>query len=219
MRFRRGADVVTYEGEKVGDVDRVVIDPKTEEVSHIIVEKGFLFTTDKVVPVSLIDTAEASKVTLREDAGDLEELPDFIQTHFVEAEEAVEEDQEESGLYWFPPAGQTWWGTPGYMGYPRYFGYPEPPFVRGTTQQIPGDEIALNQGAPVISGDGEYVGDVEEVFTDPESDRVTHILVSKGLLLENEKRVPTTWIKEYKAHKVHLAVGAEVLDRLPDYEA
>lgn len=227
MEFKRGADVVTSDGDKVGDVDRVVIDPKTQEVTHLVVEKGFLLTVDKVLPISMVQNATEDRVTLRADVGDLEELPDYKETHYVEVEEArkVEPGDEDvevetaGSMYWVPPVGHSWWGTPGYLGYPATFGYPAPPFVRETERNIPEGTVALNEGAPVFSGEGEHVGDVEEVFTEPQSGRVTHILVSEGLLLKDRKRVPTTWIKAFEHDEVFLAVGAEVLDRLPEYGA
>lgn len=37
MEFREGTDVVTAGGEKVGEIERVVIDPRTREVTHIVV--------------------------------------------------------------------------------------------------------------------------------------------------------------------------------------
>ncbi len=226
MQFRRGAAVVTPEGDKVGDVDRVVIDPKTQEVTHLIVEKGILLTTDKVLPLSLVRNATEDRVTLRKDVGDLEDLPDYKETHFVEVEEvkkteAGDEDVEvdtAGSMYWVPPASQAWWNTPGYLGSPGAFGYPAPPFVRRTERNIPEGTLPLDVGAPVFSGEGEHVGDVEEVFTDPQSGRVTHILVSQGLLFKEQKRVPTTWVKAFEDNQVYLAVGAEVLNRLPDYE-
>jgi hypothetical protein len=173
-----------------------------------------------------VQKATEDQVTLREDAGNLEELPDYKDTHFVEVEEAKkvasgDEDVEVDtvgSMYWVPPTGHSWWATPGYLGYPGIFGYPAPPFVRQTERNIPEGTVPLNEGAPVFSGEGEHVGDVEEVFTDPQSGRVTHILVSQGLLFEERKRVPTTWVKAFENDEVYLAVGAEVLDRLPDYD-
>ena len=229
MEFKRGADVVTPDGDKVGDIERVVIDPKTQEVTHLVVEQGFLLTTDKVLPIGLVQNATETRVTLRQDV-DLETLPDYKETHFVDVEkveerEPVEPEDEDvdlesiGSLYWVPPSGHSWWGTPGYLGYPATFGYPAPPFVRETERNIPEGTVPLEQGAPVFSGEGEHVGNVEEVFTEPEGGRVTHILVSQGLLLKERKRVPTTWIKAFENDEVYLAVGAEVLERLPDYEA
>ncbi len=42
MQFKRGAEGFTADGRKVGGIDRVVIDPRTREVSHVVIRKGFL---------------------------------------------------------------------------------------------------------------------------------------------------------------------------------
>ena len=42
MQFKQGATVSTYDGKNVGHVDRVVLNPKTKEVTHIVVRKGLL---------------------------------------------------------------------------------------------------------------------------------------------------------------------------------
>jgi uncharacterized protein YrrD len=214
MKFKEGANVFTWDGEKVGSMDRVALDPKTKEVTHLVVQKGFLFTTDKVVPVSLIGAATEDRVTLREDAGDLEALPDFEEKHYIPITEAEEPQVSSAGyarpFYWYPPASLNWWRVPGY-------GYPIPPYVVQIERNIPEGTVALEEGAKVVGIGGEHVGDVEAVLTDPEQDRATHLLISRGLLLKEKKLVPTTWVSTVLEDKVRLAVGSRVLDELPEY--
>jgi uncharacterized protein YrrD len=223
MKFKEGASVYTAEGEQVGDIVRVVIAPRTNEVTHLVVEQGFLFVTDRVVPIALIDTATAERVVLRDDVDDLETLPRFEQAHYVpveqveEAEEAEVEAKRYGSLYWYPPVGAAWWGTPGYLGY-GHFGYPVPPYVIETERHIPEHTVPLKEGANVISRDGEHVGDVEAVFTAPQDKWVTHLLISQGFLFEEEKLVPTTWIDTLEGNEVRLAVSSKLLDTMPEYE-
>ena len=51
MEFKEGAVVFSSDDKKVGHIRRVVIDPKTEEVTHLVIEKGFLFVEDRVIPI------------------------------------------------------------------------------------------------------------------------------------------------------------------------
>jgi len=213
VQFREGANVFTSEGQKVGEVDRVVIDPQTKEVTHVVVQKGFLLTTDKVVPVSLVGAATENRVTLREDAGDLEALPEFEVKHYVPIGEAEMHRKPEPGyvpsFYLYPPAGVSWWTTPG--------GYPIPPYVVETERHVPEGTVPLKEGAEVVSLDGDHMGDVEAVLTDPEEDRATHLLISQGLLLKENKLIPTTWVSTVLEDEVHLMVGSDLLKRLPEY--
>ena len=41
MPFSHGASVFSTQGKEVGRIDRVMIDPKTKKVTHIVIRKGF----------------------------------------------------------------------------------------------------------------------------------------------------------------------------------
>lgn len=161
MQFKTGADVFSGEGEKIGTISRVVIDPRTTEVSSLIVGKGVLFRTDKVIPVTLIDLDFEDRIVLKKTNQDiLEDFPDFEIAHYVpldEPDNPYHDDIEAS--YWYPPV-HLWWTTGNYVGYPM------PEFILKTEKDIPEGTVALEEGAKVISRDGEHVGNVEEIITD-----------------------------------------------------
>jgi uncharacterized protein YrrD len=214
MRLQKGATVSSWDGDKIGSIDRVVLNPKTKEVTHVIVEKGFLFTTDKVVPISLVGTATEDKVTLRQGASDLDKLPDFEKKYYVRVTDPQEDRAPEAEyvppLYWYPPIGLRWWGVPGYD-------YATPAYVVRTERHIPEGTVPLEEGAKVVSSDGEHMGDVEAVLTDPQQDRATHLVISKGLLFKDRKLVPTTWISRVMEAQVLLGVGTGLVHSLPEY--
>lgn len=214
MQFKQNTSVFTADGRDVGRIDRVVLDPHTKEVTHIVVRKGFLFTEDKVVPIDLIGAATEDRVTLREDAGDLDKLPHFEKTHYV----MLGRDE--------------WMRDPERMNYaPPMYGYPPtlpavpspvrpaPAYAVETGENIPPGTVALKEGARVVSADDRHVGNVERVLTDPQADRATHFLVSQGLLLKEKKLVPTSWVSEVEEDEVRLAVGSETLNHLRPYHS
>ena len=217
MQFKEGAKVFTADGERVGTIDRVVLEPDTKEVTHIVVQKGFLFTEDKVVPMSLVGPATQDRVTLREDAGDLEKLPDFREAHYVPADREPEPQPVPGAAHWarslylYPPVG-AWWATSSFADYDR------PQYVVKTETNIPEGTVALEEGARVISSDGEHVGDVERIFTDPLEDRATHLLISEGLILKEKRLIPTGWMTSVLEDEVHLSVKSEFVENLPEYE-
>ncbi len=217
MEFKQGTKVYTYDGKDVGSVDRVVLNPKTKEVTHIVVRKGFLFSEDKIVPLSLVASATDESVKLRQDAGKLNDLPPFEETHYVGLnEEETRTAAYPAGLaapfYWYAPTG-------GWMGYPDYgdsYAYP-PPYPSETTQNIPDNTVALREGADVISADGKHVGSVKRIFTKSGSDRATHFLISEGLFFKEQKLVPIGWISDVQEDEVHLNVGAKLLNEVPEF--
>ena len=213
MRFKKGAEVFSGEGEKIGTLDLIVIDPRTREVSNLVVEKGFLFKTDKVIPITLVDLDIEDRIILKKTNQDiLEDFPDFETSYYVpldQPDNPFEIDIEASYLY--PPLhpGLT---TGGYIGYPR------PQYVLKTDQDIPEGTVALEEGAKLISRDGKHVGNVEEIFTDSQDQRVTHLVVSEGFLLKEHKLIPAAWIENVTEDEIHLSVNAGVFERLPKYE-
>ena len=42
MRFIKDTEVLTSEGKKVGTLDRVVIDPSTLEITHLVIKSGLI---------------------------------------------------------------------------------------------------------------------------------------------------------------------------------
>lgn len=222
MQINQGADVLTANGEKVGQISRIVIDPRTKRITHVVVEKGMLFTEDKVVPLDLVAATGSDRLQLRQDAGDLDELPDLIETQYFPAERRSVHSQDAPvyapPYFWYPPVGSA---SAGYLGYPGYVygtGETAQSYTTETHVNIPEDTVALKDGARVISADGEHIGNVDRVFTTPEVNRASHLLISKGLLFREKKVIPVNWILELEGDEVRLAVESSTVENLPDYE-
>ena len=211
MEFKQGATVFTSDLRKVGTIYRVVIDPETKEVTHLVIRKGNLFVEDKVLPVDLVMSATEDRVVLRSDIGDLQTLPRFEETHYIPLTEVdpdtIRLSDSAAALYWYPPLGFATWS----------YAPLAPFYVEYTERNIPENTVPLKVGSKVISRDGKHLGNLEEIFTDPKTRRVTHFLISKGLLLKERKFVPVRWISSVTEDEVHLKVESRLLERLPDY--
>ncbi len=235
LELREGAGVYTPGDEQVGTVSGFVLDPATNEVTHIVVQKGWLFPEDKVLSFDMIQSANEDKVVLKGNIGDVEELPSFEETHFITPREAditreggthpaeerrraeiIQEDASEGqsaafsyapAYYWYPPRG--------YVGYPvGYYGLPPMETVRN----IPEDTIQVKEGTDIMSADGEHIGDVERLLVDPDSNRLTHFVISQGVFFKDRKLVPAHWVRSVDEDKVHLSVTSELLEHVPSYE-
>jgi uncharacterized protein YrrD len=215
MQLRKGVHVYTWDDQDVGRIERVVLDPVTKDVTHVVIRQGFLFTEDKLMPIEMLMSASEDRVVLRQDAGNLHNLPKFEETHYVSSY-LNEEDYPyyaQGGadpLYWYPPLGVA-----GYYGGPIAT---PPPYLERTEQNIPDNTVAIKDGASVFSNDGKHVGDVERVFVDSHSDRATHIVISQGLFFKERKLIPTAWLNIIGEDEVHLSVDSDFVDRLPAYE-
>ncbi len=211
MRFKEGASVFTSDGRKVGTIDRVVIDPETKEVVSVVVRKGFLLPEDKVVHISLIGPETEDRVVLRMNEGNFDTLPLFEETHYFPLTGDQAPPGEVVPVYWYPPGGVGWWD------YPTFLGFPNPPYTVDIERNIPEGAVPLKEGARVMSADSQQVGDVKEVMTDVVTDRVTHMLITEGLLFKEQKLIPMTWVGRIAEDEVHLRVTSTFLEDLPEY--
>jgi uncharacterized protein YrrD len=211
MRFVKGADVFAANGEKVGSINRVVIDAKTRDVTDVVVSRG-LFDNEKVIPVGLVDLEKEGRIVLRETNQGVDDFLDYETTHYVPIGQVDDPAETIEMYYWYPPAGfqlPTGRGPlPGVV----------PDHVLRTETSIPEGRIAIAQGAQVISVDEKHIGNVEQVVADSESNNVTHFVVGKGFLLKEHKLVPAFWVIKVDEDKIYLSVDARVFDRLPDYQ-
>ncbi len=213
MQFKEGAGVYTADDEKVGKIDRIVLDPDTKEVTHVVVQKGFLFTDDKLVPMTSLRTVTSDRITLNTNKDDLEEYPDFEESHYLTAEDAIPPATGNTNpiypFYHYPPLGTGWVNAPGV--------YTGSLYVKKTEKNIPEGSVAIDEGTNVVSSDGEDIGEVARVYADVDN-HATHVLVSEGLFLKEKKLIPTTWIKRMTENKIRLAVDSKLLERLPEFQ-
>jgi uncharacterized protein YrrD len=216
MQLRDKADVLFPDGSKVGDVERVVLDPHSDEVSHIVVGKGLLLSEERVLPIEVIDRTENGRVVLKESVEDIDSFPKFEEENYLKIEQEATTRGKPSSFsrpyYWYPPSSLLDWTDTTYIpdGATSY--------VKATERNIPSGYVALEEGAKVFSSDGDYVGDIEEIILEPDGERAVQVLISKGIFFKERKLIPTIWFRSVMEEEVHLAVSTDTLQRLPEVE-
>jgi uncharacterized protein YrrD len=219
LELKEGMSVLTSSGEEVGRINRFVLDPSTNEVTHVVIQKGWLLPEDKVVPFEMVRSMTDEKLVLNEEIDDFDQLLSFEETHFIRATDerpgdiSPAEDPEYQytpAYYWYP--SQTNIGFPG-MGLGHY-AWP----MSETKRNIPENTIPIKEGTDIHSSDGQEVGEVERLFVDSDSKQVTHFLISQGVFFKDRKLVPIHWVQRVEEDSVYLAVSSQVLERLPSYE-
>lgn len=215
MEFKQHIGVLTVDAEEAGRLDRVVINPTTNEVTHLVVHRGVLSTTDKVIPIDLVEIGDENGVVLRVTAAEVAQLPDFEEKHYIAVDEAKlgrdgpsDSPLPDSLLYWQPIYPQP----------PLLPQAGEPSYRVETQTNIPPGTVAMKEGAKVITRDGKRKGNIDEVLTMDSGGHVTHILISTGVWHKEKKLIPVNWIDEVSEDEVHLMIGAYTVDRLPEYE-
>jgi sporulation protein YlmC with PRC-barrel domain len=155
--FAMGATASCVDGPG-GKVSRVIIDPATETVTHLVIEPKHRFGVGRLVPLDLVETA-AGDIRLRctvEEFGALEP-----------AQEAELVDDVTGSL------GLGGLNTP-------------PPVPVIIQDVVPLGEADVDRGEPVHALDGE-IGRVQGFLVDPDNHRVTHVLLEEGHLWGRKK--------------------------------
>ena len=154
--FAMGATASCVDGPG-GKVSRVIIDPATETVTHLVIEPKHRLGVGRLVPLALVD-ATAGDIRLRCTVEEFGSLEPAQETELV--------DDVLGGLN--APMGVT---------------APVPVIVEDV---VPLGEADVERGDAVHCLDGE-IGRVQGVLADPEDHRVTHVLLQEGHLWGRKK--------------------------------
>jgi hypothetical protein len=184
-----------------------VIEPKTKEITHLVIQRGLLQKEDKVVPINVITPEPDGQLTIHLRSVELEFLPAFQEEQYTLVDEGQSGDMP-TMVFLSPPYPG---GVPGFASYgPRY--------VAETRVNIPDDTVALKEGARVIASDNKEVGHVAQVLTGIPAYQVAHFLIVKGLLIKEYRLIPVGWVKHLTDDEVQLAVDSDAVERLPVVE-
>ena len=196
MLLQKNASVIDANGEQVGSLERVVLNPESRLVTDIVIRTGTLFNkTEKVVPVGDIVETDENQVVLNQAAEELESFPPLEERRIVETEQK--------------PTVIT--GAPGFYGPVVMPSASEQVFTQAE-QNIPDGTVAMKEGAKVITADGKYVGNVERVLADASVDQATNLEISKGVFTKEWRLIPMKWVTSLDEDMVHLRVTEASLD-------
>ena len=214
MHFKENAEVVTSKLNKIGNLDRVVVDPETDAVTHLIVKKGFFFTEDRVIDAKYVDITTQDKVVLKRDTPRLDDCPHFEESEFVPVG-SLEDFNDKRSL---EARKFLWYQASVRMPGDQRRSYPsdadKPLFYLKKRRNLPDEKIPLKEGATVTDISGTDLGKIHDILAESDSFRVTHILVSTGLVRKKIKLIPVNWIKELFEESVRLYLTRETFENL-----
>jgi sporulation protein YlmC with PRC-barrel domain len=169
--FMIGAGVSCADGA-CGEVTRVVINPVTRELTHLVVEPAGRRGLGRLVPLGLAD-ATGGEIQLRCTIAEFEKLDPAEETQFVPGTKGYAAYGPEQVLSW------PWLSLGGTAAV-------EGDSVAGisetvTYDTVPLGEVAVRRGDRVHATDGE-IGHVEGLVIDPRNHHVTHVLLQEGHL-------------------------------------
>ena len=154
--FEMGAEASCTDGF-CGKVNRMILDPATETVTHLVIEPKHRQGAGRLVPLDLVD-ATAGDIRLRCT------LAEFDRLEAAEETELVDYGAEGLGI--------------GGMNTPIGISAPVQAYVEDI---VPLGEAEVGRGDPVHALDGE-IGRVQGFLVDPGDHRLTHVLLREGHL-------------------------------------
>jgi osmotically-inducible protein OsmY len=204
--FNIGAQVHCRDGDG-GKLHKVVVDPHTQRVTDLIVERGFLLTTDRVLPVDVVERATEEGIYLSIFSEELGDYPEYHAVEFEEPAPAVKEGAYDRGDI------RCWM-----QGYRMACYEPVIPMVRRQVRKgISPHRAVIERGTPVRNAQG-TIGHVDHLLVDPESAEVTHMVVRKGLL-PYYPIVPLTKVRTVSDEAVTVSLTDDEVDALPRYKS
>lgn len=210
MDLAIGTPIYGRNGLKVGELNRIIIDGNTGDMTHLVVGKGWLLPRDIVVSRDDIEVADSDQIQLRLSEEELDQQPDFYEIHYVTpgADDLLPESYPSDSLLYAPiapPLGAGW-----VMPYTYYI----PPSNTEIDVNVPAGSMTLAEGMDVLAGD-EKVGTITGVRLHPQTEHVSHIVVSHGWLFPEERLIPASAIRTVDQEGVHLAPAVSELQTLP----
>ena len=188
-----------------GHSEYVLINPVTDQVTHLVVKEDLSPKTEYIVPVGLVAETKSVAIHLRCSKAELEKMDPFIKTTFIE------EKLQQNYAY---ARGEYTSGSYYYLPYVTAEGTVQVPVEH---QQIPPGELAVRRGTRVEATDG-YVGQVDEFVVNPENGNITH-LVMREVHPWGKKDViiPLSARGETRGNTVFLKLDKHQVESLPAF--
>jgi osmotically-inducible protein OsmY/sporulation protein YlmC with PRC-barrel domain len=206
--FKIGAPVLAAEGE-IGRLKYVVVDPSAQVVTHLVVERGRLFRRDIVVPAGWVEQADAQGIRLHAKMDELERLPEFHEVQFWAP------DPTARPISGHPPADTRVWISP----HGTVHTFHTTSVLHRVRLGIGDEDILIRRGLPVYTADGDRAGTVDHLLIDPETHRVTHIVIHRGRWFSQgeDYMAAIDHVSTASEYGIRLRLSRDELDQLPRY--
>jgi uncharacterized protein YrrD len=196
-----GAQVYCQDG-KCGKLSKIAVEPDARQVTHLIVEEGFLLKRARVLPLSVVVQAAAGDIYLAIEKDELLDYPDY-QEHEVER----------------PAPGYSQSGTQTQVG--------DSPFGAGLALPVPmiREKIrrgvlptlaVIERGIPIKNLE-RTLGKLDHVLAEPEDGRITRLVMQQGLLFPEQRLLPISLVEGFGEHGISVAALQEDLKELRHY--
>jgi sporulation protein YlmC with PRC-barrel domain len=180
-----------------GEVTRMVVNPLTREVTHLVVEPKHRHGSARLVPLDLVDAA-TGEIRLGCSLAEFEKLNPAEETRFLPEYPGYDPERVLVMPYYS-------------MGIAEAYSRP----MTVTYDAVPLDEVEVRRGEHVHATDG-HIGKVQGLVIDPDSHHVTHVLLQEGHVWgRKEVAIPIGAVSGVDADGIRLNITKQQVRDLP----
>lgn len=204
--YEIGMDVFCSDG-KIGKLIKVALDPHSNRVTDLIVEKGLVLKRDRVFPVELVERVSSDAIYLTISQQAVTQYPVYREVEFKINEQPILQE-----LGYLPNQTTHWdWR---YGATPTIDGTVRPAIREKVHKGIEPTHHVIGRGTRVCNVD-ETIGYVDHLLLD-QSNKVTHLVMRRGLL-PFRAILPIDLIREKGSDTVYVSLTRQELNSLEKY--
>jgi len=185
-----------------GKSAHLIVNPVARKVTHFVVEDKHLPDEHtRLVPVEHVIETTHKSIRLNCTRADVAKMKPFVTTRYVQPTSAQ------------IPTADYWSSLDPYMA-PVVMPETEQPYAV-EEEHVPEGEKEIHRGMPVQATDGE-IGQVDELMVEPESWRITHVVLRHGHLWgKKEVTLPLSDIDRVTEDAVYLKIDKATVESRP----
>jgi uncharacterized protein YrrD len=217
--LRPGADVMSSDKKELGKLHAIVIDPRDNRVTHIVVntgphfpEPGFGAPNLVTVPVDEMADAREEKVILKCTKRKFSQMPPYVERRYTSSPPSKSDRPPHEGathLLW-----EVGIALAAALAGPTRIGIPAESFRKAEFER------QILHDAPVWRLEPHsHIGDVERVLVNEETDQIAALVIRRGVLFHHDVILPIDYVTEVLDGFIHVLVSDEELERLEVFHA
>ena len=183
----------------------LLINPVTDQVTHLVVKEDRSPNMEYVVPIDRVTETKADSIRLQCSKAEVGKMDPFIKMTVIEQRAPVQSFGSGGGVASFGSFYLPFVTTDRTID------------VSVEDQQIPSGELAVSRGTRVEATDGD-VGHVDEFVVNPENGYITHLVLREGHLWgKKDVVIPVSEIRETLDDTVFLTLDKQQIASLPTF--
>jgi uncharacterized protein YrrD len=186
--FNFKAEVHCRDGQ-CGKLTGVVVNPEALQVTDLIVESGFFMKQGRVLPLHLVERATEESIYLSISTAEVEDYPGYY---------VMEYDEPVTGLEYQTAKVVTPYGA---------YGPTEatvPMIRRKIREGIVSGQQVIEEGMPVNDLHN-AIGKIDRVVVDGGSEKITHLVVHRGLIFKDQLSIPFSMIENIGKDRIFVS--------------